>query len=587
MKQDLSSHGYEMIRQMERHQQEGEVTYQGLALKQGQEVIIKEFSFADSDANWARFEAYEREVEILKQLQHPRIPSFIDALETPEGFCLITEYQEGKSLAEKRNFTPEQIKQIAISILEILVYLQKCTPPIIHSNIKPENILVAPYTNGERFPTAYLINFGCARMGIEESWSHHFSGTSGFMPPEQELNGTVTINSDLYSLGVTLVCLLTSTSSTDVRKLIDRDHRLNLKKLTPQLSELFTMWLEKMVSPNSKDRFQNAGAALAALKSIPVFSDATNFQNIAMGMQSVKVSAILGAVSIAALVVLGTSLTVFRQQRYQNNFRNTQTAQQERTIPRFAGNSSIAKLLETSECPGCNLRGVNLAAVKLEDAYLRDADLFKANLRGVELRGARLQNANLKAAQLQGANLIKAKLQEANLSRARLEGANLTHSNLENTQLQQAYLSGASLARAVLASANLQQANLYGANLTSANLRAANFHDANLRDARLKRADLKGANLKGANLSGANMDRANLRGVDLRRATLKDTSLRRVDLVGANLAGVKFLDAELEGANLKGANLKNANLLGANLENVNLQGANLQGAIMPDGSLIE
>ena len=140
MTQDLSSHGYEIIRQVERHQQEGEVTYQGIALKQNQEVVIKEFRFADDNANWTRFEAYEREVEILKQLQHPRIPNYIDALETSEGFCLITKYQEGKSLAERRSFTPEQIKQIAISILEILVYLQKCKPPIIHGNIKPENI---------------------------------------------------------------------------------------------------------------------------------------------------------------------------------------------------------------------------------------------------------------------------------------------------------------------------------------------------------------------------------------------------------------------------------------------------------------
>ena len=57
MKLDLSNHGYQMIRQIEPHQQEGEVTYQGLALKQDQEVIIKEFSFANSDSNWARFEA--------------------------------------------------------------------------------------------------------------------------------------------------------------------------------------------------------------------------------------------------------------------------------------------------------------------------------------------------------------------------------------------------------------------------------------------------------------------------------------------------------------------------------------------------
>ncbi|NEQ39598.1 MAG: protein kinase [Okeania sp. SIO3I5] len=587
MKQDLSSHGYEIIRQMERHQQQGEVTYQGLALKQDQEVVIKEFRFADGEANWAGFEAYEREVEILKELQHPRIPNYIDALETPEGFCLITEYQEGKSLAEKRSFTPEQIKQIAISILEILVYLQKHTPPIIHGNIKPENILVDPYGNGERLPTAYLINFGSARIGVEEILSNGVNGTSGFMPPEQELNGTVTINSDLYSLGATLICLLTGTPSTDIKKLIDRNYRFNVKKSMPQLSTLFTMWLEKMVSPNAKDRFENAAAALAALKPIPVFGDAANFRNVAMAMQPVKASAMVGVASIAALAVLATSLTVFRQQRYQRNYQRAQRYQQERIIKRTSGESSIAKLRETSECYSCYLRGADLAALKLEDAYLRDADLRKANLRGIELRGARLQNANLSGAQLQGANLIKAKLEKANLSRARLEGANLTRSNLESTQLQKASLSGAILTRAVLESANLRQANLSGANLTYANLSAADFSNADFRDAKLTRANLRGANLRRANLSGAQMSRASLRGVDLRDAILKDASLRRVDLVGANLAGVRLLDADLEGANLKGANLKNANLLGANLENVNLDGANLDGAIMPDGSLNE
>ncbi|GGA15846.1 protein kinase [Okeania sp. KiyG1] len=236
---------------------------------------------------------------------------------------------KGNSLAEKRNFTPEQIKQIAISTLEILVYLQRQTPPIIHGNIKPENILVDTHSNGERFPIAHLINFGSARIGIEDTLSDSVSGTPGFMSPEQELNGTVTINSDLYSLGATLICLLTGTRSTDIKKLIDRNYNFNVKKLMPQLSTLFTMWLEKMVSPNSKDRFENAAAAMAALRPIPMFGDAANFKNVTMAIKPVKTSAIVGVASIAALAILATSLTVFRQQRQQTNFPRTQRPQQE------------------------------------------------------------------------------------------------------------------------------------------------------------------------------------------------------------------------------------------------------------------
>ncbi|MDJ0554621.1 MAG: serine/threonine-protein kinase [Microcoleaceae cyanobacterium MO_207.B10] len=588
MKQDLSSHGYQIIKELERNQQGGEVTYQGLSLKQDQQVAIKEFCFADGDANWAGFEAYEKEVEILKQLQHPRIPQYLDSFETTSGFCLITEYQNAPSLVEKRNFTPEQIKQIARSILEILVYLQKQTPPIIHGNIKPENILVDCYSNSDKNPTAYLINFGVASIGIEDNSSINVNGTPGFIPPEQELNGTVTINSDLYSLGATLICLLTGTRSAEVGKLIGRNYRFNVKKMMPQLSTLFTMWLEKMVSPNAKDRFENAAAALAALKPIPVFGDAANFRNVAMAMKPVKTSTIVGLASIATLGILATSLTLFRQQ--QTNFETTEIKTlQQKTISknskRISGINPIKQLQETGECAGCNLRGADLAAVEIEDAYLRDADLFKANLRAANLQEARLQNAKLRRSQLQGANLVKAKLQGADLSRAKLDGANLINANLQNARLEKASLGGANMVRALLESANLERANLLGTNLLNANLQGANLFEANLKDVRLSRAKLTGAKLQRANLAQTIMNRVNLKGANLRGVLLKDASLKRANLVGADLSGARLLNANLFGANLKGANLQNANLQGANIDNANLEGANLKGAIMPDGTV--
>lgn len=586
MKQDISSHGYQIIREIEHNQQDGAVTYQALALKQDQQVAIKEFCFADGDANWAGFEAYEREVEILKQLQHPRIPRYLDSLETTAGFCLITEYQNAPSLAEKRTFTPEQIKQIALSILEILVYLQKQTPPIIHGNIKPENILVDSHSHGDRNPTAYLINFGSARMGIEDSLSGGVTGTPGFIPPEQELNGTVTISSDLYSLGATLICLLTGTRSPDVGKLIDRNYRFNVKKLMPQLSTLFTMWLDKMVSPNAQDRFENAAAALAALKPIPVFGDAANFRNVAMAMKPVKTSAMVGLASIGAIALLATSLTIFRQQRTVSPLNTSATSRQETpSQPTLSQPNAVKQLLATGECPQCNLRKADLAAIKIEDAYLRDADLFGANMRGIELREARLQNANLRRAQLQAANLSKAKLNNASLLEAKLQGADLSGADLPNVDLRKAQLGGANLRHTNLKSAKLHRANLEGALMMNVRLPGANLTNANLKGANLKSAQLVGAKLENANLAEVVLNEANLQGADLSNVLLKSASLRRANLVGANLVGAKLLDVNLQGANLKGANLNNANFQGANLDGVNLDGANLEGAIMPDGSL--
>jgi hypothetical protein len=95
-------------------------------------------------------------------------------------------------------------------------------------------------------------------------------GTLGFMPPEQLYNRQLTEATDLYSMGMTLICLLTGTKSTAIDTLIDEDNQINFKPLVPKLSFRFIDWLEKLVQPNPKNRYANAAAALEALKPIYV-----------------------------------------------------------------------------------------------------------------------------------------------------------------------------------------------------------------------------------------------------------------------------------------------------------------------------
>ena len=72
---------------------------------------------------------------------------------------MVQEYKNAPSLANKRTWTPEQVKQIAILVLEIIQYLQSQIPPVIHRDLKPENILVDEQMN------VYLVDFGFARTG--------------------------------------------------------------------------------------------------------------------------------------------------------------------------------------------------------------------------------------------------------------------------------------------------------------------------------------------------------------------------------------------------------------------------------------
>ena len=167
-----------------------------------------------------------------------------------------------KPLSTPRNFTIEEIKNIAIQILEILVYLQGRKPPVFHRDIKPENILIDDNNQ------AYLVDFGLARIGDNTlAVSSLFGGTMEFMPPEQIHNQKLTKASDLYGLGATLICLLTNTKSANIGRLVDfATNKINFKNQVNYQDSKFIDWLEKMVEPLPTNRYPDAITALQELK---------------------------------------------------------------------------------------------------------------------------------------------------------------------------------------------------------------------------------------------------------------------------------------------------------------------------------
>jgi uncharacterized protein YjbI with pentapeptide repeats len=559
---DFSSHGYQVTRELGRNREAGRITYQATAQNLDQQVVIKEFRFALAEANWSGFKAYQREIEMLQQLAHPRIPRYLDCFETQVGFCLVQEYKNAPSLVERRSFNPEDIKQIALSVLEILVYLQRRTPPIIHRDIKPENILVDKQLN------AYLVDFGFARIrGGELALSSVAAGTPGFMPPEEQFGRPLTEASDVYSLGATLICLLTGTRSLDIGNLIDDNYRFDFKKLVPKLNPGFIAWLDKMVAPNVKQRFNNAAAALDALKPMRVVGGANGVESLVGVVKDRRLQTLLGLTTLGIV----TSWAGINSRVYQTEVPQPEIAPQLE--------KQVRQVKQFKQCVKCNLQGADLRGAKL-----MSADLVSANLRGADLMSADLVSADLRGADLKDADLRGANLRDANLWRA-----NLMSADLMSADLRSAKLSSANLRDAKLSSANLMSADLMSANLMSADLRGADLGGADLGGADLGIAYLKGANLKGAKLMSAYLSSADLRSADLGGALLNSAYLEDADLEGADLWSANLRSADLRGANLKGANLKgadlrDANLRGAKLSSADLEGALLTGAIMPDGT---
>ena len=260
---DLTPYGYEIVSELGCNREGGRITWQAKELANDRVVVIKQFCFASADSSWSGYKAYQREINLLQNLNHQGIPKYLNSLETDNGFCLIQEYIDAVSLAELENITPEKIQLITIRILEILVYLQEREDFILHRDLKPENILV----DCELRP--YLIDFGLAKISDRESAiSSIIQGTPGFMAPEQAIAPTKA--SDLYSLGVTIICLLTNKKSSEILNLTtaENPYQLEFKPLLKQLDAGFIAWLNKMVHPQIKYRFPDAATALKNLKEL-------------------------------------------------------------------------------------------------------------------------------------------------------------------------------------------------------------------------------------------------------------------------------------------------------------------------------
>ena len=96
------------------------------------------------------------------------------------------------------------------------------------------------------------------------------AGTPGFMPPEELSNRPLSKASDLYSVGVIAIALITSIPKSQLSDLIDDNYQLQFHNLLGEINPDFVDWLDKMVASNLKNRFANAKDALGKLKPIDI-----------------------------------------------------------------------------------------------------------------------------------------------------------------------------------------------------------------------------------------------------------------------------------------------------------------------------
>ncbi|HEY9602635.1 MAG TPA: serine/threonine-protein kinase [Allocoleopsis sp.] len=240
------------------------ITYKAEDLKSSQKVALKVMSLRRTDDDKV-MELFEREARILAQLNHSAIPHYIDYFQINKRrnqfFYLVQQLAEGKSLAEmvEKGWHPDEgeVRLIATQILEILVYLQQLTPPVIHRDIKPQNIVCRDDRR------VFLVDFGAVQDVYHNTLTagSTVAGTYGYMAPEQ-FRGRTMLATDLYGLGVTLIFLLTQKSPVDLPK---RKLKIEFRSQV-RITKQFALWLKRMIEPVAEDRFLSAKEALAALQ---------------------------------------------------------------------------------------------------------------------------------------------------------------------------------------------------------------------------------------------------------------------------------------------------------------------------------
>lgn len=234
------------------------------AMQPAEQVVVKLLSFGE-EVQWEDLKLFEREAQTLRQLNHPQIPKYRDYFSVGDRllrFALVQDYIPGDSLKQRidegNHFSEPQVRQIATNLLHLLIYLHELSPPVLHRDIKPSNLILGT----DHF--IYLVDFGAVQdKAATEGATFTIVGTYGYAPMEQ-FGGRAVPASDLYSLGATLIHLLTGVSPAELPQQNLQIQFADRISLDPA----FVTWIQQLTHPDVSKRFQSARKALEELRSL-------------------------------------------------------------------------------------------------------------------------------------------------------------------------------------------------------------------------------------------------------------------------------------------------------------------------------
>ncbi|MBX7254035.1 MAG: serine/threonine protein kinase, partial [Candidatus Promineofilum sp.] len=231
--------------------------YRGWDLSLEQPVAVKENFGSDAESQ----RQFEREAKLLAGLRHPNLPRVGDHFVVPgQGQYLVMDFVEGKSLTTLLSERGGPLDEAEVlpwmrQVCEALDYLHTRTPPIIHRDVKPDNIIVAP--DGRPM----LVDFGISKVYDPGKGTTIGAKavTPGYSPPEQYGRGRTDARSDVYALGATLYTLLTGQTPPDGPDLSSgADVLTPPRQVNPAVSAATSAAVVAAMAPTISRRLENA-----------------------------------------------------------------------------------------------------------------------------------------------------------------------------------------------------------------------------------------------------------------------------------------------------------------------------------------
>jgi WD40 repeat protein len=251
-----------------------------VASEKNQRVVIKQFFPTPQSQSPGAAALFRQEAERLTVLgEHPQIPRLLAQYEQDGNLYLVQQYVRGQNLeqvlCQQGPFTETQIWQLLESLLPVLEFIHG--QRVIHRDIKPENIILRsppqPLEHLEHSPSGhptpltnlFLVDFGASKFIAEAAprITGTVIGSAGYAAPEQ-LMGQATYASDLYSLGVTCIHLLTGLHPFELYSTSQDTWSWHQLVETP-VSDRLRRILDKLLQRSVSQRYRSATEALKAV----------------------------------------------------------------------------------------------------------------------------------------------------------------------------------------------------------------------------------------------------------------------------------------------------------------------------------